>query len=128
MQYTEFSPNTRKESMHTWRRRNKTHGALGNKSVYISVNYNTNFKSSWYLNPKRSVSIFSLCCGSGTSLLKYCRSLRIQIRSPGTKLTVWTTVYDIILLYLFLIFVEDQIRYHSHSYALHPPKGYKNNQ
>jgi hypothetical protein len=42
------SPNTRKESMRTWRRRKETLGALGEyakryKSVYISVNNNINF-------------------------------------------------------------------------------------
>ncbi len=46
--YTELTPNTRKESMRTWRRRIETLGVLGehakrNISVYISVNKNTNF-------------------------------------------------------------------------------------
>ncbi len=48
LQYTELSPNTRKESMRTWRRRKETLGVLGeyvkrHKSVYISVNNNMNF-------------------------------------------------------------------------------------
>jgi hypothetical protein len=45
--YTELSPNTRKESRRTWRRRQETLGVLEeyakrHKSVYISVN-NMNF-------------------------------------------------------------------------------------
>ena len=45
---TELSPNTRKKSRHTWRRRKETLGVFGeytkrHKSVYISVNNHTNF-------------------------------------------------------------------------------------
>jgi hypothetical protein len=53
--YPESSPNKQKESMRTWRRRKETLGVLGEyaKSVYISVNNNTNFnffKESFYLH------------------------------------------------------------------------------
>ena len=55
LQYTELSPNTRKESMRTWRRRKETLGVLGeyakrHKSVYISVNNNTNLKKNYILS------------------------------------------------------------------------------
>ena len=53
--YTEMSQKTRKESMRTWRRRKETLGVLGkyakrHKSVYISVNNNTNLKKNYILS------------------------------------------------------------------------------
>ena len=55
LRYTEFSPNTQKESMRTWRRHKETLGVFSyyanrHKSAYISVNNNTNLKKIYILS------------------------------------------------------------------------------
>ncbi len=70
--YTELTPNTRKESMRTWRRRKETLGVLGehvkrNISVNISVNNNTNF------NFLKIIFIYTIWNGlSLKTIARYC--------------------------------------------------------